>query len=399
VSFAVTSAAKSWLKYRNFPVARPTVKVFDVAMRTFHCCHCGKPVFYENTVCGSCGHLLAYLPDLRVVASLEPAPDRNPAPGKAPPVPLYTTCLRASEGRTYRLCSNYSTHNVCNWAVASDDPNALCMSCRLTQVIPDLGAIVNKVAWYKLEVAKRRLIYSLVELQLPVRNRTEDPAAGLAFKFIADLPSGPRVLTGHDEGVITVSVAEADDLEREKRRLSLHEPYRTLLGHFRHEIGHYYWDRLIKHSPRIDAYRKLFGDERADYGNALKIYYDTGPRPDWNEQFVSGYASMHPWEDWAESWAHYMHMTDTLETAAAVGMSMQPDRKDEPAMPRQAIKPAAQQSFDEIIGNWFPLTYALNCLNRGMGLADAYPFVLGPVVIDKLRFVHETVRIGTKTEK
>jgi len=357
-------------------------------MRIFHCDHCGKPVFFENTVCGNCGHKLAYVPDLRLIVSLD-------ATGKSDKIgELFTTPVRSSEGRSYRLCSNYTTHNVCNWAVAADDPNPLCMSCRLTRVIPDLGCPANKVAWYKLEIAKRRVVYSLIEHELPLRTKAEDPAAGLAFQLKADPAEGPRVLTGHDDGVITLNIDEADDLQREKRRLSMHEPYRTLLGHFRHEIGHYYWDRLIKDSPRLDGYRRLFGDERADYNAALKLHYDKGPRPNWNQFFVSAYASVHPWEDWAETWAHYLHMTDALETAAACGLSLQPDRKEDPFLQKQPIKPTRRQTFDEIIRNWFPLTFALNSLNRGMGLADAYPFVLPPAAVEKLRFVHETICKG-----
>ncbi len=354
-------------------------------MRIFHCDHCDKPVFFENSVCGNCGHTLAYVPELKQVASLDPT-GKNDAVG-----PAYVTPARESGGRVYRLCANYTTHNVCNWALASEDPNALCMSCRLTQMIPDLTALHNREAWYKLETAKRRVIYSLVEHGLPIKNRLEDPKEGLAFQFLAELPGGPKILTGHEDGVITISLSEADDAEREKRRQSLHEPYRTLLGHFRHEVGHYYWDRLIKNSKRLDAFRKLFGDEQADYNSALKEHYDKGPRPNWNEQFVSAYASVHPWEDWAETWAHYLHMTDTLETAAACGLSLQPDRNDEPVMEKPPMKPAARQTFDEIISNWYPLTYALNSLNRGIGLADAYPFVLPPPAVEKLRFVHETI--------
>ena len=171
----------------------------------------------------------------------------------------------------------------------------------------------------------------------------------------------------------------------------MHEPYRTLLGHFRHEVGHYYWDRLIRDSTRLEAFRALFGDERADYNAAMKVHYENGPPANWNLNFVSAYSSMHPWEDWAETWAHYLHMTDTLETAAACGLSLRPDRIDEPSMEKQPMKPAHRQSFDEIINNWFPLTYALNSLNRGMGLSDAYPFVLPAIAVDKLRFVHETI--------
>jgi hypothetical protein len=354
-------------------------------MRVFHCDHCHKPIFFENVVCGNCGHKLAYLPDLKVVASLDPISKPNGSGG------LWTTPVPRAEKQTYRLCENYTKYNVCNWAIRSDDTSPLCRSCRLTHVIPDLTIAKNTDAWRRLETAKRRMVYSVLEFGLPLQDRLEDPAHGLAFQFMGDPKGGPRVLTGHDEGVITVNIDEADDLERERRRISMHEPYRTLLGHFRHEIGHYYWDLLIKDSPAIEGYRKLFGDERIDYNESLKKHYANGPKANWHENFVSDYASVHPWEDWAETWAHYFHMTDTLETAAACGMSLKPDRTDEPMMDKQPLKPAHSQKFDEIIANWFPLTYALNNLNRGMGLPDAYPFVLPPDAISKLRFVHETI--------
>jgi len=358
-------------------------------MRVFHCDHCRNPIFFENVLCGHCGHKLAYLQDLRIVASLDPAPKLDGA--KEADNQLWTTPVPRAEKRTYRLCENYTKYNVCNWAIRSDDTSPLCRSCRLTRVIPDLSVAKNTDAWRRLEGAKRRMIFSLMEFDLPIRDKLEDPATGVAFQFMGDPPGGPRVLTGHDEGIITVNIDEADDLERERRRISMHEPYRTLLGHFRHEIGHYYWDLLIKNSPAIVGFRKLFGDERADYNQSLKTHYANGPKPNWNENFVSDYASVHPWEDWAETWAHYLHMTDTLETAATCGLSLKPDRADEPMMDKQPMKPAHSQTFDEIINNWFPLTYVLNSLNRGMGLPDAYPFVLPPDAISKLRFVHETI--------
>ena len=297
--------------------------------------------------------------------------------------------------RLYRLCENYSGQNVCNWTVLDEDPHRLCQSCRLTRVIPNLAQPGNKEAWYKLEVAKRRLVYSLLALECPVENRVDDPEHGLAYEFLADPENhgeGP-VLTGHADGVITLNVAEADDVERERRRLRLHEPYRTLLGHFRHEVGHYYWDRLIKASPRRDEFRERFGDERQDYAEALQRHYDLGPPANWQQQFVSAYASSHPWEDWAETWAHYLHMTDTLEMASACGLSLRPGPRDEPTLESPPPMPGSSRfaAFDVLIENWFPLTYVLNNLNRGMGVPDAYPFVLSPSAVEKLRFVHATV--------
>jgi len=341
-------------------------------MKIFHCDHCQQLVFFENIQCLSCYHPLAYLPDLGVVGSLDPARGgiwRSPIP-------------RATE-QAYRLCENYDRENICNWAVLVEDCHPLCRSCRLTRVIPDLSQPGHKEAWYRLEVAKRRLVYSLLSLGLPLENRVDNPMYGLAFEFLAD-SDAPRVaplLTGHIDGVITINVAEADDAER--------EPYRTLLGHFRHEIGHYYWDRLIRGSDRIYGFRNLFGNERENYHDALKRHYEQRVPEDWQQRFVSSYASAHAWEDWAETWAHYLHMTDALETAAACGLALRPHRPDEPSL--KADEPSSPRAPFGRINAWLPLTYVLNNLNRGLGLPDSYPFVLSTPVIDKLRFVHETV--------
>src|SRR5689334_7822508 len=265
-------------------------------MKVFRCDHCRQLVFFENVRCVHCGHALAFLPDLGVLGSLEPAGND-----------LWRTPIPRATGRAYRLCANYTGSNVCNWALPADDPDPLCPSCRLTRVIPDLGKPGRHEAWYKLEVAKRRLVYTLLALRLPVADKVADPERGLAFEFLAepDDPAAARVLTGHANGVITVNVAEADDAERERRRVQMHEPYRTLLGHFRHESGHYYWDRLVNDSDRLDGFRALFGDERADYAEALRRHHAQGPPAGWPDRFVTAYASAHPWEDWAESWAHY----------------------------------------------------------------------------------------------
>ena len=347
-------------------------------MQVFHCSHCRQVVFFENTHCVSCGFKLAFVPDLSAMAAVE-ADAGN----------LWRIVARTRGRRRLRLCRNYLAENICNWAVAAEDPEPLCESCRLTQVIPNLGINGNREAWYKLEAAKRRLIYSLRQLHCPLAGRGNDPAHGLCYEFLSDADADKPVLTGHAHGVITVNIAEADDAEREGRRLQMGEPYRTLLGHFRHEIGHYYWERLIRDSPRIDQFRQLFGDERADYAASLQAYYQQGPPADWVQNYVSAYATSHPWEDWAESWAHYLHMSDMLETAADCGLSLLPRRRGEPMLLR--ARSGTEQPFERLIANWFPLTYILNNLNRSMGLADGYPFVLSTPAIAKLRFVHDTI--------
>jgi len=359
-------------------------------MRIFHCDHCGQAIFFENTFCGKCGHKLAYLPDLLVIASLDPASGRSSEVGGPLPT-LWTSPIPRAKGKSYRLCNNYTQYNVCNWAIPADDPATLCQSCQLTHVIPDLSSSINNELWCRLEIAKRRLVYSLLEFKLPIAPKTRENLMGLEFRFLGDPPGGPRVLTGHDNGIITVNIAEADDVQREKMRVSMHEPYRTLLGHFRHEIGHYYWDLLIRDSKDIDGFRDRFGDEQVDYNTSLQSYYRNGPKPDWQQHYVSAYASVHPWEDWAETWAHYLHMSDALETAAVCGLSLKPDRSDEPSMERPPVQQSANTPFSGLIDDWFALTYILNNLNRGMGLADAYPFVLPAPTIEKIRFIHDIV--------
>jgi hypothetical protein len=349
-------------------------------MKVFHCDHCGQLLFFENISCVRCGRALAYVPELTHLASLDFRPT-----GESP-----NRWTSPFAGRAFRLCENYSRYNVCNWALPFDDPNTLCRACRLTRTIPNLSRPGNDRLWYKLEVAKRRLVYTLDRLGLPLRGKEEDPQSGLTFEFLED------VLTGHAKGVITVNIIEADDAERVRRRVQLNEPYRTLLGHFRHESGHYYWDRLIGSADAtrgsLEAFRDLFGDERADYTAALQHNYATGAPAGWQDRYVSSYAAMHPWEDWAETWAHYLHMIDTLETAAACGISIEPPRRDEPTL-TDVPNPVAggDVSFDEMMTSWTTMTYVLNNLNRGLGNDDAYPFVLSPASIAKLHFVHEVI--------
>ena len=355
-------------------------------MKVFHCDHCGNLLFFENTVCLHCQRRVAFMPDLGVVGSLELDPT-DPGTWRSP-------LPRAAE-QGYRLCRNYSVEEVCNWT-ASAAAGGLCLSCNLTQVVPDLSQPGAKAAWYRLETAKRRLVYTLSNLGLPLANRVAEPERGLAFEFCADsLDGSVRVITGHANGVITINVAEADDAERERRRTSLHEPYRTLLGHMRHESGHYYWGRLIApDAASLAACREVFGDERVDYAAALKQHYASGPCAQWQDRFISAYATSHAWEDWAETWAHYLHIVDTLEMAAHCGLSLKPQRWNEPTLPARPPVAPGRGEFDGIMDAWLPVAYLLNNLNRGLGLPDAYPFVLSPTVIDKLRFVHDTVQRG-----
>jgi hypothetical protein len=284
---------------------------------------------------------------------------------------------------------------VCNWLVpGSDAPGALCRACRHNIVIPNLSAPENIAAWRRLEIAKHLLVYTLLRLDLPLVDRTESPADGLGFQFLADGASPSKVMSGHAGGLITIALAEADDAEREKRRTELREPYRTLVGHFRHEIGHWYWDRLVRDTPARVRFTELFGDAGQDYAAALARYYQSGPPPDWQSELVSAYAAAHPWEDFAETWAHYFHIVDTLETGGSYRISLTP-RLDHDQVLTTSLDfdvYARDLPIATLIDAWVALSTALNSFNRSMGLADAYPFVLAPRVIEKLGFIHELVR-------
>ncbi len=245
-----------------------------------------------------------------------------------------------------------------------------------------------------MELAKHRLFYTLLRLQLPTPNRNDDAQGGLVFDFLADSPdpNGPKVMTGHDEGLITLALAEADDAEREARRTRMGEPYRTLLGHFRHEVGHYYWDVLVRDTGQEDACRAIFGDDRQSYEDALKRHYAEGAPADWQDNFVSTYATAHPWEDWAETWAHYLHIVDSLETAGSFGLEVHPSIDSDDLLHAESrVDPYEEPRFDRLAEVWLPLTIALNAMNRSMGLGDLYPFVLSPAVITKLSFIHNLV--------
>jgi hypothetical protein len=367
-------------------------------MKIFSCGNCEQVVYFESVQCTRCGHTLAFLPDRGVVSALEqaPAPTQGQAQqqqGSGEQVGWRALGPNVA-GALYRLCRNYTEQAVCNWAVAADDSNEYCRACRLNHMIPNVADAQAMEAWHRLELAKRRLIYTLLELGLPVEGKAENPERGLAFDFLQDdstTGSTTRVFTGHDDGLITINIAEADNPFREKMREHLGETYRTVLGHFRHESGHYYWDRLIAGTPRQETFRELFGDEQLNYEEARARHYKEGPPPQWWDRFVSAYASMHPWEDWAETWAHYLHMVEGIDTARAYGLSprlVATGAAPETARGSRRLNP---HSFDDLIKAWIPLTVALNSMNRTFGLTDCYPFVLTKAAIDKLRFVHDLV--------
>lgn len=329
--------------------------------------------------------MVGYLPNEKQLSALEPSADGN--------------WLALLNNQRYRQCKNSSDYNVCNWMVPVSDGQALCASCRLNHTIPNLGEDKNLTLWYRIEQAKRRLLYTLFSLNLPVVSRAVDPVKGMGFEFLQDEAAQDEfsneltikhiIATGHSAGMITINLLEAEHSSREEMRKKMNERYRTLLGHFRHESGHYYWERLIYDTDNIDSFRELFGDERLDYRLALRSFYDQGPPSYWQSVWISAYASMHPWEDWAETWAHYLHMVDTLETAHDYGFRINGFSVSDPNIDNHMTTGyIAPTSFDELFNDWCRLSAALNALNRSMGLEDAYPFVISISALNKLRYTH-----------
>lgn len=314
-------------------------------------CKCGQSLFFGNEYCAQCGAEIGFDPKALTLVSV----------------------ARRSD---LKRCSHYHSPLKCNWLVPADDALEQCESCRLTRTLPPGTANAERLS--KLEVSKRRWLYGLLRLGLRPVSHHQQPEGGLAFDFLEDEPGGKRVLTGHAGGVITLNVAEADPVERVIAREHLNEQYRTLVGHFRHESGHYFWDQLIRDTRHLAPFRKLFGDEQEDYAEALKRHYAESETDAWQGDFISHYAASHPWEDWAETWAHYLHLTDTMETAASFNMS--------------AEWGVLIEDFDRLIAGWGEVAIMLNELTRSMGLNDGYPFVLQPPVISKLAFVHKVIR-------
>ncbi|MBK1645826.1 hypothetical protein CKO25_14420 [Thiocapsa imhoffii] len=383
-------------------------------MKTFICQSCGQPVFFENIQCMRCGAVLGFLPDSMQLSALVDAGN-----GMWMSAPESSSFKRRRSGffswltgdhsgrskadpgaaQRYRKCLNYAEHQVCNWMVPADHPSDRCLACAPNRIVPNLARPGNLEKWARLERGKRRLMYGLLRLGLSIDTKQNDPAGGLAFDFLSSADARPDqpVMTGHAAGLITINVDEADPALRERTRLDMDEQYRTLIGHFRHEIGHYYWDTLIRDGGQVDPFRTLFGDEQADYGEAMQRYYDDGPPVDWQDRYITPYASAHPWEDWAETWAHYMHIIDTLETAGHFGIEVEwPLPDGSRAVSDPAFDPYDLEDFHPIVEHWLPLTFAINSLNRSMGQQDLYPFVLPQPAIDKMAYVHGMIRAAAK---
>jgi hypothetical protein len=317
-------------------------------VREFHCPSCRDQVSFEQCECTSCGNKLLFDAANLKMARLQ---DENP-------------------------CDNREIIG-CNWSV---EGVGLCASCCLNRTIPNLSVLRNVLLWKRVEEAKRRLVYDLRRLQLPLVSRTGDH---IAFDILSD-EAGP-VLTGHRSGLITLNLAEADDVERESRRIAFKEPYRTLLGHFRHEVGHFYWNLLVEGTKLRASFNLIFGDSALDYQGALSSYYSRTERAYDRNSFISEYATSHPWEDWAETFAHFLHIVSTLDTLAGLPLALD-DRA------KQVLKdPYLESDFEALLASWKPVARSINELNRSLGLGDAYPFELAQAVMGKLHLVHMAI--------
>jgi hypothetical protein len=335
-------------------------------VRDFLCPRCGQRLAFENSQCLNCGNFLGF--DLATRDFMIVAPGGVTDGG-------------------HRQCANLNIA-ACNWLVAPESAALLCASCALTRTRPSDADTTALPEFAAAEAAKRRLVLELTELGLPITGRDADPEAGLCFDLLSSAQKS--VITGHDSGVITLDLAESDDVHREQLRTSMDEPYRTLLGHFRHETGHYYFTVLAETGPARTEFEALFGDPDSDYQQALDRHYSQGAPAGWQDNFISSYATMHPAEDWAETFAHYLHIRDTLDTAAAFGFAPAGATVDKPL--------AGDTGFERLIGLWLPLSWSLNMINRSMGHPDLYPFVLPPAVLDKMRFIHNLVASTQSTQ-
>ncbi|WP_298441439.1 zinc-binding metallopeptidase family protein [Gordonia sp. (in: high G+C Gram-positive bacteria)] len=323
-------------------------------MKRYSCRRCGAALFFENSICVTCGSAVAFSRAEREI------------------VPVDDGSYVDADGLIWHVCENLGLSG-CTWL--AEVAGGQCFACDLTRTRPADDDETGIAQLVDAERAKRQLVAELDTLGFPLVGKRDDPLNGLAFDLLSS--ADEQVLIAHADGIVTIDLAESDDVHREKVRDQLDEPYRTMLGHLRHEVGHYYEWQLVElvGGGLLDRARTLFGDETSSYQDAVARHYDDGPPPGWEETFVSSYATMHPYEDFAETWAHHLHIQDAVETAVAYGL-----------LPAREVR--SRDSFRDLVSrDWIPLATALNMVNRSMGLHDLYPFVLSGPILDKLEFV------------
>lgn len=337
-------------------------------------CDCGNVLFFGSSKCLNCGGAVGYEPGKSVMLKVKP-------------------------GGGWKVCENGVKHGVCNWLLAAESQESLCLACRMNRTIPDLRQARNRMLWGRMEMAKRRLLHTLLRLGLEIRSKPEDAQSGLAFDIVSTL-SNPTVTTGHLNGVITVNLEEADDTYRQINRQQLGENSRTLLGHFRHESAHYLWQRFLSgrdwDDPQRVAFRERFGNEWLDYAAALSAHYQHGAPLGWEQQFITAYAASHPWEDWAETWAHYLQIMDGLETCESLGIQVKHLALPLVLLPVEAgflptMLTSTMREDGEFLAwlqRWMCLSTVLNEVSHSIGEAPLYPFVISVRVAQKLRLAH-----------
>lgn len=353
-------------------------------MAPYPCPNCHRLLHFEARVCPACAFTLGY----------DPASDGFLFLGDG------ATAWRDVDGEVHDVvvCANNNEFAVCNWLVGTGDSTPYCRACRHNRTIPDLTVFGVPERWGKIEEAKRRMFHTLIHLGLPLETKAEEEGhiQGLAFDFLydpaAEEQGQAQIATGHDGGVITLNLIEADDVQREKMRREMGEPYRTLLGHFRHEVGHHYWSRLVETDPaELAAFRAVFGDETIDYAQALQDHYGAAGSKIWTDDYVSYYATAHPWEDFAETFAHYLHMVDTLASVGGFGMNLAPFPGPESHDGAAVDFDPYTASTDRLTEEMVPFSFALNAINRSMGQPDLYPFRLSPAIAGKIDYVNRLI--------
>ena len=349
-------------------------------MRLFHCDRCGSTLPFGAQACPACFADIGYVPDQRTLRVLTPTDDRagfHLGSGDTNDDSTWWRCLNAAWG--------------CNWMVRSLEGQSWCRSCRLTRGRPDTARPDAIQAWTIAEAAKRRLVHQLDEFALPIEIESESMPDGLVFDLVY-LP-GEGGITGHFEGVVTLDLAETEDAHRDELRRRLGEPFRTVIGHLRHEVAHFYWPRLVGQTDEIDTFRHLFGDDRADYRESIDHYY-ANATADWDRaRYVTAYAAAHPFEDWAETFAHYLHIVDSIDTAVAYDLVPPTDGT---MLVTDAVGALA---FSDILDAWRPINTAVNAIAETVGAPAVYPFEPVGAVVDKLTFVHRQIAAHTERDR
>ena len=347
-------------------------------MKRFHC-DCGNVLFFGSSVCLKCAGEVGFDPETRLMVRVRP-------------------------GGAMKRCENGTLHGVCNWLLPAKSSAVLCLACQMNQTIPDLRVERNRMLWGRVEMAKRRMIHTLLDLGITLPSKRENPQHGLAFDLVSSF-SNPTVTTGHLNGVITINLEEADDTYRQINRQHLNESSRTLLGHFRHESAHYFWMRCLSElawdDPLRLAFRARFGDEWLDYSMALNAHYQKGAPTNWDQSYITAYAASHPWEDWAETWAHYLQIADGLETCESLGIQVKHLALDLVMLPGEAgslpsmlpQSASADGDFLAWLQRWMCLSTVLNEISNSLGEAPLYPFVISVRVAQKLRLAHHFAQV------